>query len=215
MRSYFDRELNILNKELISMASLVEERIQSAMQALINQDIDLAKSIVNSDYDVDSMEKEIENRCLKLLLRQQPVAKDLRLISSILKIITDLERIGDQAVDIAEITLLLGNEEYIKKLVDIPEMGKFTIEMVTTSINAFVDKDLILAKKVIALDDKVDSLFDIIKDELVDLIVENKKNAQQAINFLMISKYLERIGDHAENIAEWVIFSITGEHVEK
>ena len=215
MRSYFDRELNILNKELISMASLVEERIQSAMQALINQDIDLAKSIVNSDYDVDSMEKEIENRCLKLLLRQQPVAKDLRLISSILKIITDLERIGDQAVDIAEITLLLGNEEYIKKLVDIPEMGKFTIEMVTTSINAFVDKDLTLAKKVIALDDKVDCLFDIIKDELVDLIVENKKNAQQAINFLMISKYLERIGDHAENIAEWVIFSITGEHVEK
>lgn len=215
MRSYFDQELNILNKELISMASLVEERIQSAMQALINQDIDLAKSIVNSDYDVDSMEKEIENRCLKLLLRQQPVAKDLRLISSILKIITDLERIGDQAVDIAEITLLLGNEEYIKKLVDIPEMGKFTIEMVTTSINAFVDKDLTLARKVIALDDKVDSLFDIIKDELVDLIVENKKNAQQAINFLMISKYLERIGDHAENIAEWVIFSITGEHVEK
>lgn len=213
MRSQFDKELVLLNNELIKMGSLVEDRISSAVKALTQQDVKLAQSIIESDIEVDNMEREIESRCLKLILQQHPVAGDLRLISSILKIITDLERIGDHAQDISEISLLFSSEAYIKELIHIPQMAEATIYMVTKSIDAFVNGDVDLAYEVIALDDTVDHLFDIMKDELILLIREDVKNGQQAINFLMIAKYFERIGDHAENIAEWVVFSITGDHV--
>ena len=213
MRNNFDKKLDILNNELIKMGSLVEERIEGAVEALIKRNITLAKNIIDGDTEVDEMERDIESQCLKLILKQHPVAGDLRLISSILKMITDLERIGDHAKDISEITLLLSDEEYIKELTHIPQMAKTTICMMKKSIDAFVNRDIELAYEVINLDDEVDDLFDIIKDELIVLIRDDINNGEQAINFLMVSKYLERIGDHAENIAEWVLYSITGEHV--
>ncbi len=213
MRSNFDEKLNLLNKELIKMGSLVESKIKGASEALIGQDEKLAKQIIQSDMEVDKMEKDIEAMCLKLILQQQPVAGDLRLISSILKMITDLERIGDQSQDIAEISLLLSKEKYIKEITHIPQMAEVTIYMMKKSIDAFVNQDMDLAYRVIDFDDKVDDLFDIIKEELITLIRKDSNNGEQAINFLMIAKYFERIGDHAENIAEWVLFSISGDHV--
>lgn len=212
MRSHFDNELEILNNELIKMGSLVESKIEDSIKALINRDTALAKEIMTRDDEVDDMEKAIENRCLQLIIRHHPVASDLRLISSILKMITDLERIGDQAADIAEISLLLADQEYIKELRDIPKMAEATIKMLKNSIDAFVNKSLDLAHEVIAFDDVVDDLFDIVKDDLISLINKDIKYGEQAINFIMIAKYLERIGDHAQNIAEWVVFSITGVH---
>ncbi|NLI66003.1 MAG: phosphate signaling complex protein PhoU [Tissierellia bacterium] len=212
MRSHFDNELEILNNELIKMGSLVESKIEDSIKALINRDTALAKEIMTRDDEVDDMEKAIENRCLQLIIRHHPVASDLRLISSILKMITDLERIGDQAADIAEISLLLADQEYIKELRDIPKMAEATIKMLKNSIDAFVNKSLDLAHEVIAFDDVVDDLFDIVKDDLIDFINRDIKYGEQAINFIMIAKYLERIGDHAQNIAEWVVFSITGVH---
>ncbi|MEW8973157.1 MAG: phosphate signaling complex protein PhoU [Tissierellaceae bacterium] len=214
MRNRFDRELNILNNELIEMGSMIERAIEDSYKALMNKDLDLAKSVINSDDEIDSKEKSIESRCLRLLLQQHPVAKDLRLISSILKMITDLERIGDQAQDIAEITLNLIGKDYIKDLIHLPQMAQTTITMVRESIDSFISKDTSLAKDVIIYDDVVDSLFDTIKEELIYLIREDVKNGEQAIDFLMIAKYFERIGDHAENIAEWVLFSITGVHID-
>ena len=159
------------------------------------------------------MENDIEARCLKLLLQQQPVASDLRLISSILKMITDLERIGDQAQDISEIVIILSHSNFIKDLTHLPKMAEATIKMVKESIDAFVNKDIALANQVIEYDDVVDDLFVIIKDELISLIRHDVKNGEQAIDLLMIAKYFERIGDHAQNIAEWVVYSLTGEHV--
>jgi phosphate transport system protein len=212
MRSHFDNELEILNNELIKMGSLVESKIEDSIKALINRDTALAKDIMSRDDEVDDMEKSIENRCLQLIIRHHPVASDLRLISSILKMITDLERIGDQAADIAEISLLLADQEYIKELRDIPKMAEATIKMLKNSIDAFVNKSLDLAHEVIAFDDVVDDLFDVVKDDLISLINKDIKYGEQAINFIMIAKYLERIGDHAQNIAEWVVFSIAGVH---
>ncbi len=212
MRSRFDEQLALLNEELIEMGNIIESAIEISLTALIEKNIELAKRVVENDGEVDEMEKQIERRCLKLLLQQQPVARDLRLISSALKMITDMERIGDQAADISEITIRLKDQKYIKKLNHIPQMGKATIKMVKDSINAYVNRDLELAKSVIHYDDVVDDLFDIIKNEVIELIRENRDNGEQAVDFLMISKYLERIGDHAQNIAEWVYYSIEGEH---
>lgn len=212
MRNKFDKELDFLNNELIEMGNLIESSIQAAVSALIEQNVELAKRVVEGDREVNDMEKVIERRCLKLLLQQQPVAKDLRLISSALKMITDMERIGDQASDISEITIRLANETYIKELVHIPQMAEATIKMVGDSIDAFVKRDLDLVKKVILYDDEVDNLFNIVKNELIHLIRTNIEYGEQAIDFLMIAKYFERIGDHAQNIAEWVYFAITGEH---
>lgn len=213
MRSNFDKELDLLNNELIKMGSMVEVSIRNAVKALIDQDAQLAKDVIARDIEINNMEKEIEAKCLRLILQQQPVAGDLRMISSILKMITDLERIGDQAQDIAEISLEFSEEKYIKELTDIPQMADATIHMVKKSIDAFVRRDVDLAHEVIKFDDEVDELFDIIKEELIILIKEDAKNGEQAINLLMVSKYFERIGDHAENIAEWIVYSITGDHI--
>ena len=197
---------------MILLLNLVESAIKIAITALKEQNVELAKRIIKEDNEIDDMERKIEQRCLKLLLQQQPVAKDLRFISSALKMITDMERIGDQAADISEIAIGLAGQTYLKELVHIPQMADVAIEMVKTSIDSFVRRDIELVKKVISYDDKVDELFDIIKDELVDLIRENIEYKEQVVDLLMIAKYLERIGDHAENIAEWVYFAIEGEH---
>lgn len=212
MRNKFDRELELLNTELIEMGLLIENAINKAVEALINKDEVLAKEAIQFDEIIDEKEKEIESRCLKLLLRQQPVASDLRLVSTALKMITDMERIGDHASDISEITLRLKDKEYIKKLEHIHQMALATTKMVKESIDAFVARDLVLAHEVEDYDDVVDDLFNTVKNELIDLILKNAENGEQAVDLLMVAKYFERIGDHAVNIAEWVAFSITGKH---
>ena len=212
MRSRFDQELDTLNEELVSMGNLVESSIEAAVSALKTQNVDLARRVVEGDREVNNKEREIEDLAMKLILRQQPVARDLRLISTALRMITDMERIGDQAADISEITIMLADQTYLKELVHIPQMGDATIKMVRESIDAFVRKDVELAKQVILYDDVVDDLFDVIKEELIGYIRENKGSSEQAIDFMMIAKYFERIGDHAQNIAEWVYYAITGDH---
>jgi len=209
----FDEQLSQLNDMLIEMGAKVEKAISRATQAIINHDKKMAKKAISADRDIDNMEKEIETLCLRLLLRQQPVARDLRLISAALKMITDMERIGDQASDISEIAKFLIGKQYIINLDNIPKMAEATTKMVTDSIDAFVKRDLDLAQQVIDYDDVVDDLFDEVKNDVIELIQKDKTNGEQAIDFIMIAKYFERIGDHATNIAEWVVFSITGRHV--
>jgi len=215
MRTRFDEQLTQMNNSLLSMGSLIEHAIAMAAKALIEQDVKLAKKAIEIDDEIDNMEKEVEAICLKLILHQQPIAKDLRLISTALKMITDMERIGDHATDISEITLLLAEAVYIKKPEHIKQMAEETIKMVGQSIDAYVNKNIELANAVIKHDDIVDELFCAVKKDLINLIHEDKKNGEQAMDLLMIAKYFERIGDHAVNIAEWAIFSITGEHKNK
>lgn len=213
MRNRFDRQLTELNNELIQMGTLIEQAIAMAISALVTKDVEKAQEAIDFDSEIDKQEKMIENLCLKLLLEQQPVARDLRQISSALKMITDMERIGDQAADISEITISLSKTPYIKKLEHLQSMAKETTEMVVKSIEAYVSKDVEMAHYVIKHDDIIDNLFDQVKKELIMLIKEDTHNGEQATDFLMIAKYFERIGDHATNIAEWVIFSITGQHI--
>lgn len=212
MRSKFDEQLTLLNTELIKMGALCEEAIGCCAQALLEMNVELAGKISPIEVAIDEKEKEIESLCLKLLLQQQPVAKDLRTISAALKMITDLERIGDQAKDIAEIIPYLAEKETINEFLLIQVMSDATIEMVTKSIDAFVLNDEKLAKKVIEYDDKVDDLFIKCKNSLISMIQENPEKGEDVIDLLMIAKYFERIGDHAVNVAEWVVFSITGIH---
>lgn len=212
MRQRFDEQLETLNNELIEMGALIERAIASAVKALTEQDIEQAQRAIDFDDVIDQKESDIESLCLKLLLQQQPVARDLRLISSALKMITDMERIGDQAKDISEITMILAGTPYIKKLKNISEMAVATIKMVTDSVDAFVRRDLELAQSVIDYDDVVDDLFVTVKTDLIKMISQNEENGSQAVDLLMVAKYFERIGDHATNIAEWVVFAITGKH---
>lgn len=212
MRNRFDRQLVQLNNELIEMGGMIEKAISDTVEALVNQDIELASNVIEYDEEIDHQEREIEQLCLKLLLQQQPVAKDLRLISAALKMITDMERIGDHATDISEITIELSKESYIKKLDHIQQMAKETMVMLVQSVEAFVNKDMDKARAVIAHDDVVDDLFNKVKAELIAMIHEDVNAGEQASDLLMAAKYFERIGDHATNISEWVIFSITGQH---
>lgn len=212
MRSRFDQDLDLLNQELIEMGNLIEGSIEACITALKDQDPVLAKKVVDGDKEINEKERVIEDLSIKLILRQQPVARDLRLISSALKMITDMERIGDQAADISEITIRLADQRYPKELVHIPQMADATKKMVRDSVNAFVKRDVELVKQVIVYDDVVDNLFHIIKNELVEYIKEGNGSNEMAIDLIMIAKYFERIGDHAQNIAEWVYYAITGEH---
>ena len=212
MRSRFDEQLKQINDALVEMGDLVKEAIADANKALIEQDVALAKKIIASDDMIDNKEAEIESLCLKVLLQQHPVAGDLRLVSSVLKMTTDLERIGDHASDISEMAILLAGKPYIKKLEHVPQMAAATMKMMTDSIVAFINKDADLAREVIASDDKIDGLFIMVRSELIGLIKKDAANGDQAIDLIIIAKYFERIGDHATNIAEWVVFSLTGAH---
>ena len=194
MRIRFDEQLEQLNEEMINMGNMIEASIGDAVKALMKQDEELAKKTMAGDEKIDRTERKIEDLCLRLLLQQQPVARDLRNISSALKMVTDMERIGDHATDIEE-------------------MAKETMVMLIQSLEAFVEKDLDKAQKVIAHDDVVDDLFEKVKKELIALIRVHADEGEQAVDLLMVTKYFERIGDHATNIAEWVIFSITGQIV--
>ena len=214
MRNRFDEQLSKLNDEIIAMGTMIEQAIEAAVDALIHQNVEEARRAMECDKDIDHQEREIENLCLKLLLQQQPVARDLRVISAALKMITDMERIGDHAVDISELTIVMSGKPYMKKLEHIEQMAKETMIMLISSLEAYVNKNLDQAKEVIDHDDIVDDLFIKVKTELIQLIRENAENGEQAADLLMVAKYFERIGDHATNIAEWVIFSITGQHKE-
>ena len=211
MRSRFDEQLALLNRELIEMGSLCEEVIALASRALTEGDRELAAKVAPLDEEIDQKERAIESLCLKLLLQQQPVARDLRQISAALKMITDMERIGDQADDISEIIIYLGGRtaEHDDLL---RSMARATIKMVTESVDAYVKHDTILAEKVIADDDTVDDYYEQVKRALIGKIAATPDDGEYALDLLMIAKYFERIGDHAVNIAEWVIFSITGVH---
>ena len=211
MRSRFDEQLSILNTEMIKMGALCEEAIALASKALTTGDVTLAENVSAISSDIDHKERDIEARCMKLLLQQQPVARDLRQISAALKMITDMERIGDQAEDIAEIITFL-NGRTGEECHDIRLMAEATIKMVTDSIDAYVSGDLELAKSVSDYDDVVDDAFDRVKQTLIKMISENTADGEYAVDLLMIAKYFERIGDHAVNIAEWVEFSVTGVH---
>ena len=212
MRNKFDMQLDYLNEQLIHMGELCEIAINRATEALQHGSIEEAKEVISADEEIDQMEKDIERLCLKLLLQQQPVARDLRQISAALKMITDMERIGDQTSDIADIIIGAGMSE-AREIPVIGKMAEATSKMVNDSVLAYVNKDLELARKVMLADDEVDKLFDQTKQKLVKLIAEDHGNqGEKAIDLIMITKYLERIGDHATNIAEWVEFSITGVH---
>ena len=211
MRSRFDEQLGLLNKKMIEMGAQCEELIAIVARALLNGDLESAEKAKSQGHEIDQMEREIESICLKLLLQQQPVAKDLRVISAALKMITDMERIGDQAEDIAEIIPFL-NGKTGAEFDDFKLMAEATCKMVTDSIDAYVRQDVKLAKSVLERDDIVDDAFKKMKDTLIKMITDNNADGEYAIDLLMIAKYFERIGDHATNIAEWVEFSVTGVH---
>lgn len=211
MRNRFDEQLARLNSELTEMGALCEEAISGCVKYLIDKDIAMRDNTLEADKQIDQKERDIERLCMKLLMQQQPVATDLRVISSALKMISDMERIGDQASDIAEIVKHIQKND-VESNTHISDMARATIKMVTDSVESFVKKDITLAEAVIRQDDEVDALFDKVKNELIQAIQQSEDNAEALIDLLMIAKYFERIGDHAENIAEWVIYSITGHH---
>ena len=213
-QSRFEKQLAALNEQMVQMGSMVEQSIEMAASALVKQDTEKAEQVIEYATDVSNQERQIESACMKLLLCQQPVAKDLRTVSSALKMITDMERIAVQSAEISELTVRMADTPYIKKLEHIQDMAKETILMVVKSIEAFVNRDFEQAQEVISMDDRVDDLFIAIKNELIQLINEDTSNGEQATDLLMIGKYFERIGDHAVNIAQWVTFSITGTHGE-
>ena len=214
MRNLFDSQLNTLHRKLIEMGSACETAIDLAVKALLEGNADIAHEAASHDREIDQMERDIEAICLKMLLQQQPVARDLRQISAAMKIITDMERIGDQAEDIGEIVPFLNGRTGVE-CEDIRLMAETAQQMVRSSIDAYVNQDMALVKKVIAMDDIVDDAFDRTKNTLIHMISSNREDGQYCLDLLMIAKYLERIGDHATNIAEWVAFSITGQHAKE
>jgi len=212
MRNRFDEQLHTLNHELLEMGALIERAIRSTTDALINQNVEAALQTIAAEKEVNQVERDIESLCMKLLLQQQPVARDLRLISSALKMVTDMERIGDQAADIAELVIYLSKEPYIRELTHLPQMAEKAICMVSGALDAYVHKDMVLTQEVMRMDDEIDHLFATVKDELIAAIRSDAAAGSQAIDLLMIAKYYERIGDHAQNIAEWVEYALTGRH---
>lgn len=215
MRSKFDEQLVELNHEMIRMGTMIEESIAQAVKALCNKDADLARQIMAGDEEIDRAQKRIENICFNLLIQQQPVARDLRTITAAMKMVTDMERIGDHAADISEMTISMGKSEHEANLDHINKMASETVLMLNWSIEAYVGKDKMKAKEVIEHDDVVDALFDETKKDIIRLILENPKDGEEATDLLMVAKYFERIGDHATNIAEWVIYSLRTSADEK
>jgi len=208
----YEKELKGITDNLVLMCRHIEVAIEKCVRALVERDHDLAKEVFEEDKVIDKMERGIEQSCLKILMMEHPVASDFREVSAVLKMITDLERIGDQARDIAEIATQFGDEEYIKKVVHIPQMAVIVTQMVKDGVQAYINRDVELARSLDRADDKVDELFNVVMGDLIALIKQNPENAEQAAMFIMINKYLERIGDHAVNIGEWVEYAITGDH---
>lgn len=212
IRSKYEAELRLVFDKLVDMCHATEIAIEKSITALRMRDPDLAREVMREDRDIDSAEREIEQDCLKILLMERPVASDFREVSAALKMITDLERIADQAADISEISLQFGEEKFIKEPEHITQMATLAIGMVKDGVQSYINRDLATARGLDKRDDRVDKLFETIKKDLIALIRQNPDNADQAILFMMIAKYLERIGDHAVNIGEWVEYAVTGYH---
>jgi phosphate transport system protein len=212
MRAYYQLELKNVFDNMTSMCSHIEIAIEKCIQALVQRDTALATEVFEEEKLIDKLERDIEQCCLKILLMEHPVAGDFREVSAALKMITDMERIGDQARDIAEIAMQFGDKEYIKKLENIPQMAAIVIQMVKDGVDAYINRKLDLARSLDKADDEVDELFDVVMHDLTGLIRADPSTAEQAILFMMIAKYLERIGDHAVNIGEWAEYAITGKH---
>ena len=214
MRSKFDEQLKELNREMIAMGQRIVQSIALAIQALADKDSKLAKQIMDGDYEIDRMQKRIEGICFNLLIQQQPVAKDLRTVTAAMKMVTDMERIGDHAADISEMTILMGENSQIEQFSHIKKMASETMLMLNQSIDAYVMRDKTRAKDVIDHDDIVDELFSQAKKDIIQLICKNSDEGEEATDLLMVAKYFERIGDHATNIAEWVIYSLKTSETE-
>jgi phosphate transport system protein len=212
LRSHFDEELKTLTDQIINMSTLIEKAIDQTIKALVNKDAELAKKIIQGDDVFDDLERKIEDECVSLISRQQPVASDLRAIFSIVKIVTDLERIADHCEDISTITLNLIDEDYVKALIDIPKMADLVKEMVRKTVDCFIEQDVIKAKLICANDDAVDMYYQLVISDVKELLAIKPESAGQLLDFLMIAKYLERMADHATNVAEWVIYSVDGKH---
>ena len=211
-RANFENELKQLHIDIIEMGSLIENAIDDSIKAFKNNDFELCRAIIENDKSIDEAERNIESKCLWLIAREQPIASDLRKITTALKIVTDMERIGDHASDIAELTMRIADKNAFADSSHIPQMAAAAIEMVRSAVTAYVNYDLELAKNTEGKDDEVDEYFNLIKEELVNIFNTQPQNIDNAIDFLLITKYLERIADHAVNICEWVHFSQTGEH---
>jgi phosphate transport system protein len=211
IRGFFHEQLRELEQELLRMGALVEEQIRRAVRALAEQDLDLAREVVRDDDRVDDLEMAIEGRCLTLLALQQPLAGDLRVVSTVLKIITDLERMADHAADIAKVAIALDREPPVKPLIDIPKMGRLAGSMVRSALNAYIHRDATEATAMIRLDDEVDALYARIFRDLVDLMRERPEAIDQSTHLLFVANYLERVADHATNLGEWVIYMVTGD----
>ena len=214
IRKIFEEELAELKTKLVEMCRLTEQMIENAITALVNRDRELGKSIGQMDKSVDEYEMDIEKRCMRILLKQQPVAKDFREVSTALKMITDIERFGDQASDIGDLVCTMPGDKYIKKLTHITAMGNLAVKMVRESVNSFINNNEALADEVIKLDYEMDLMFLTVKSDLIDLIKKDVKYGDQAIELMMVAKYLERIGDHAVNVCEWTKYNETGVHVK-
>lgn len=212
MRFNLDQELQKVNVDIIKMGTLLEKTIENTVEALVNQNTELADKITKEDDRFDQMEVDIELKCINTIATQQPVASDLRSLFSILKIITDLERIADHCQDISYITLDLADQKYVKPLIDIPKMAQEVKSMIRLTVDCFIDKDTQKARAICKQDDVVDAYFDLIRKDLESVITENPTQVRQCMDFLMIAKYFERMADHATNIAEWVIYSVEGTH---
>jgi len=212
-RRVFEANLQELHNDLIRMGSIVEKQIHDCVDALVTQNIDKAKKIMEDDDIVDVMEREIEDKAIRLIAMQQPLAIDLRNIFTTTKIVTDLERMADYAVDVAKITVRLKDEKYIKQLVDIPRMAEIVVSMIKDSLDAYVSGDIEKAYAVCKRDDEVDDIYKEVFGELLNIMFENQKTVNQATQFLFICKWLERIADHTTNICEWTIYLVTGEKV--
>lgn len=208
MRSKFDEQLQVLNREMIEMGQKIVKSIARSIEALTDKNVELAQRIMESDIEIDRYQKKIEGICFDLLIQQQPVARDLRTVTAAMKMVTDMERIGDHAADISEMTILMGDNSRIDQYSHIKKMSSETMLMLNHSIEAYVEKNIEKAKEVIEHDDVVDELFSEAKKDIISLILNNPKEGEEATDLLMVAKYFERIGDHATNIAEWVIFSL-------
>lgn len=208
MRSKFDEQLQELHKEMITMGEKIVYSIAQAIEALTKQDVALAKRIMEGDTEIDHLQKKIENICFNLLIQQQPVAKDLRTVTAAMKMVTDMERIGDHAADISEIAILMGQNNHVNRFEHIHKMAQETMVMLNHSVEAYVERDSKKAKEVIEQDDIVDALFNDAKHDMIGLILKNQEEKEEAMDLLMVAKYFERIGDHATNIAEWVLYSM-------
>jgi len=215
IRTRYERELREIFDKLVLMCRHIETAIEKSVRSLTDCDPSMAKEVFEIEELIDRMERDIEQACLKILMMEQPVARDFREVSAVLKMITDLERIGDQARDIAEISMQLGQERIFKKLVHIPQMSVIVIQMVKDGVLSYINRDVELARSLDRADDKVDALFNLVMNELIEFVRKNPDDAEQAVMFIMINKYLERIGDHAVNIGEWVEYAITGTHPKR